>query len=82
MVEHDGKEDPAEVAPRGLAEATRQSTSTTPPPGTPKRIYFFAAAPGGKVDASGVAQHVADLGEILHRSKERPADPGPASEDG
>ena len=69
MSKQDDEQAPEEPSAVGRAKAAALGTSTTPPPGTPKRIYFFAAAPDGKVDAKGVAEHVADLGNVLDAAR-------------
>jgi hypothetical protein len=81
MIEQSGEDGPKKPSAEAYARAAALGASNTPPPGTPKRLYFFAAAPEGKVDAAGVAEHLSELGEILDASKERPHEAGPAPDD-
>jgi hypothetical protein len=77
MTEHDDSQGPEKPSTEGRRKAAALGTSPTPPPGTPKRIYFFAAAPEGKVDAEGIAEHIADLREVLDASARSSGDDQP-----
>jgi hypothetical protein len=51
--------------------------SNEPPPGIPRRIYFFARPPVSSRDAVGLADHIGDLRNVL-RQADRAAEAGRA----
>ncbi|WP_426571368.1 hypothetical protein [Aquihabitans sp. McL0605] len=43
-------------------------TSNVPPPGTPRRPYWFSAPPTTAMEAEVLSEHIEDLHDILERS--------------
>lgn len=43
-------------------------TSNVPPPGTPRRVYWFSAPPTTATEAEAISEHIEDLHDVLERS--------------